>query len=68
MTDPEVIHLLDGIRHDIQTIGLHGQYEFIRNGFLEFAVNQISTNIDKESEWNYPIGRSQIEFGFRFNY
>lgn len=68
LTDPEAIHLLDGVRHDIQTIRAHAEYEFIRNGFVELAINQITTNIDKADEWIYPLGRSAIEFGFRLNY
>ena len=66
--DPETVHLLDGIRHDVQTISLNSEYEFVRNGYLGLTVNQISTTIDKQSEWNYPIGRREIEIGFRFNF
>ncbi|MBN1480988.1 hypothetical protein EH223_00775 [candidate division KSB1 bacterium] len=67
-TDSETVRLLDGIRHDIRSLGLRGEYEFIRNGFFELAINLLNTDISQQSDWNYPVVRSQVEFGFRFNY
>ncbi len=68
MTDPLTVQLLDGMLHNITSVRAHVQYEFIRNGFLELAYSHINTTIDKRSEWDYPVGRSQIECAFRLNY
>jgi hypothetical protein len=68
LTDPETINLLAGVRHHIQSWQIHAEYEFIRNGFLECAFSLLNTDIDKTSEWSFPVGRSQFKVGFRLNY
>lgn len=67
-TDPEIIALLEGMRHQVHAIGLRGQYEFVRNGFFDVAASLCLTDIDKESEWAFPVHRSQLEIACRFNY
>lgn len=67
-TDPEIIHLLDGVRHEINSFGLRAEYEFVRNGFVDVAVHRLQTTIDQERDWTFPVGRSEIEIGFRVNY
>lgn len=68
MTDPDIISLLDGVKHDVRTMRFHAEYEFMRNAFLEFNVAQIQTDIDEQSDRAYPVGRSQFEVAFRMNY
>ncbi len=68
MTDAEYIALLDGVLHDITQFNLTASYEFVRNGFLQFAYSWFQTSIDKAAEWDWPVSRSQVVVSFRFNY
>jgi hypothetical protein len=68
ISDAEYIAFLDGDLHEINKVSLSASYEFVRNGFLQIAYSYVGTKSDKASEWDYPVSRSQLDFGFSLNY